>query len=188
MTEKNLVKAYTTATSEKRIDIIIKNYTEFIGIVDGYTDGLRYMIESAKESNYRQSLGELGIRVQTGGMPSDPTAKKAINNVLTRDALMNCDFSGDVLDGVDNAEIYIRDAYILKDMRKDYDLFNSQLAILGTEKEMFTKYLSKNLSISEIAEKQGITYESAKVQLQRIKKRVKIQVLNFMDGQLGGNV
>ena len=45
MTEKNLVKAYTTATSEKRIDIIIKNYTEFIGIVDGYTDGLRYMIE-----------------------------------------------------------------------------------------------------------------------------------------------
>lgn len=50
MTEKNLVKAYTTATSEKRIDIIIKNYTEFIGIVDGYTDGLRYMIESAKKA------------------------------------------------------------------------------------------------------------------------------------------
>lgn len=49
---------YTTATSEKRIDIIIKNYTEFIGIVDEYTDGLRYMIESAKESNYRQSLGD----------------------------------------------------------------------------------------------------------------------------------
>lgn len=41
MTEKNLVKAYTTATSEKRIDIIIKNYTEFIGIVDGI---IRYFI------------------------------------------------------------------------------------------------------------------------------------------------
>ena len=69
MTEKNLIKAYTGATNEKRIDIIIKNYTEFIGIVDGYTDGLRYMIENEKESNYRQSVGDLGVRIQTGGMP-----------------------------------------------------------------------------------------------------------------------
>lgn len=48
MTEKNLIRVYTGATSEKRIDIIIKNYTKFIGIVDGYTDGLRYMIECEK--------------------------------------------------------------------------------------------------------------------------------------------
>ena len=27
MTEKNLIRVYTGATSEKRIDIIIKNYT-----------------------------------------------------------------------------------------------------------------------------------------------------------------
>ena len=39
MTEKNLIRVYTGATSAKRIDIIIKNYTKFIGIVDGYTDG-----------------------------------------------------------------------------------------------------------------------------------------------------
>lgn len=32
MTEKNLIRVYTGATSEKRIDIIIKNYTKFIGI------------------------------------------------------------------------------------------------------------------------------------------------------------
>ena len=53
MTEKNLIRVYTGATSEKRIDIIIKNYTKFIGIVDGYTDGLRYMIECEKESSHQ---------------------------------------------------------------------------------------------------------------------------------------
>ena len=68
MTEKNLIKAYTAATSENRIDIIIKNYTNFMGIIDGYTDGLLYMIECEKESNRRSSIGELGIRVQTGGI------------------------------------------------------------------------------------------------------------------------
>ncbi len=186
MTEKNLIKVYTGATNEKRIDIIIKNYSDFIGIVDGYTDGLRYMIESEKESNHWQEVGDLGVRIQTGGMPGDPTAKKAINNIITRDALINCDFSDGVLDGVDNAEIYIRDAYILKSMRKDYNLFNSQLAILGADREMYIKYLRRDLSISDIAEEMGVTYESAKVQLQRFRRRVKSQVLNFMKGQLGG--
>lgn len=186
MTEKNLIRVYTGATSEKRIDIIIKNYTKFIGIVDGYTDGLRYMIECEKESSHRQSAGDLGVRVQTGGMTSDSTARKAINNVITREALINCDFSGNALDGVDQAEVYIRDAYILSDMRKDYNLFNSQLGILGTEKETFTKYLLKEKTISDIAEDQGITYESARQQMQKIKVRMKKQVKRFMDGQPGG--
>ena len=62
MTEKNLIRVYIGATSEKRIDIIIKNYTKFIGIVDGYTDGLRYMIECEKESSHRQSVWDSGNR------------------------------------------------------------------------------------------------------------------------------
>ena len=97
MTEKNLIRVYTGATSEKRIDIIIKNYTKFIGIVDGYTDGLRYMIECEKESSQRQAAGDLGVRVQTGGMTSDPTARKAINNVITREALIIYSFFRRVL-------------------------------------------------------------------------------------------
>ena len=44
---------------------------------------------------------------------SDPTARKAINNVITREALINCDFSGNVLDEVDQAQVYIRDAIIV---------------------------------------------------------------------------
>ena len=60
--KKNLIRVYTGATSEKRIDIIIKNYTKFVGIVDGYTDGLRYMIECEKESSHRQSVWDSGNR------------------------------------------------------------------------------------------------------------------------------
>ena len=76
------------------------------------------MIECEKESNSRRDTGDLGVRVQTGGSTSDSTAKKAIRNVITRDAIINCDFSGDVMDGVDRAETYIKDAYVLRDMRK----------------------------------------------------------------------
>ncbi len=38
MAEQNLIKKYVAATAEKRVDIIIKNYTKFIGIVDGYKE------------------------------------------------------------------------------------------------------------------------------------------------------
>ena len=56
MAEKNLIKIYVDASSAKRVDIIIKHYTDFIGIVDGYTEGLRYMIESEKDSNSHRLL------------------------------------------------------------------------------------------------------------------------------------
>lgn len=105
---------------------------------------------------------------------------------MTREALINCDFSGDVMEGVDRAEEFIRDAYLLRDMRKDYELFNRQLSILGTEKETFEKYLRREKTLIDIAEEQGITYESAQQKIHKIRLRVKKQVVGFMDGKMGG--
>ena len=34
---------------------------------------------------------------------------------MTRDALINCDFSGDVLDGVDHPEAYMKDSSVDED-------------------------------------------------------------------------
>ena len=60
MAEKNLIKVYVNASSSKRVNLIIKNYNDFMGIVEGYTEGLRYMIECEKESNHRDddSIGD----------------------------------------------------------------------------------------------------------------------------------
>ena len=62
MSEKNLFRIYVGASSEKRVDIIIKHYTDFMGIVDGYIEGLRYMIECEKDSNSHREMGELGVK------------------------------------------------------------------------------------------------------------------------------
>ena len=114
------------------------------------------------------------------------TAKHAIRNVMTREALINCDFSGDVMEGVDRAEEFMREAYLLRDMRKDYELFRLQLSILGSEKDVFEKYLRKEKTLLDIAEDQGITYESAQQKIHRIRRKVKKQVVGFMDGVMGG--
>ena len=118
----SMIEIYARADAAGRVDIICKNYSNFIGIVDGYTEGLRYMIESEKAYNRKKNHGDLGVRVQTSGIHSDITADTAISNVITRDAIIACDFSGDVLEGVDRGEKYQREAYTLRRMREVRDL------------------------------------------------------------------
>ena len=43
-----IIKNYAKADAAGKVDIICKNYSNFIGIVDGYTEGLCYMIENEK--------------------------------------------------------------------------------------------------------------------------------------------
>ena len=90
------------------------------------------------------------------------------------------------MEGVDRAEEFMREAYLLRDMRKDYELFRLQLSILGSEKDVFEKYLRKEKTLLDIAEDQGITYESAQQKIHRIRRKVKKQVVGFMDGVMGG--
>ena len=127
MTEMNLIQAYGSSSAEKRIEIIRNNYPDFSEIIDGYIEGLCYMIEYERESNGFGERDKLGMEIQIGNMKSEFMQKKAIRNVLIREELIKCDFSGGVLDGVDRFEDYIRDAKILREMRRDYNVFRSQL-------------------------------------------------------------
>ena len=145
VSKASIIEIYTRADAAGRVDIICKNYSIFIGIVDGYTEGLRYMIESEKAYNRKKNHGDLGVRVQTSGIHSDITADTAISNVITRDAIIACDFSGDVLEGVDRSEKYQRDAYTLRRMRADYELFNQQLSRWQMWQQIFLRFIFRFL-------------------------------------------
>ena len=47
----NIIKIYADADSAKKVDIICRYYQNFMGIVNGHTEGLRYMIENEKSYN-----------------------------------------------------------------------------------------------------------------------------------------
>ena len=179
----SIIKNYEKADAAGKVDIICKNYSNFIGIVDGYTEGLRYMIESEKAYNRRRNHGDPGVRVQASGIHSDITADTAISNVITREAIIACDFSGGVLEGVDRGEEFRQDAYTLRNMRADFNLFNQQLSILGrNELRIFRDYLSGEKDISEIADEEGIQYESAAQKVRRAKVKIKVQMVGFLEG------
>lgn len=186
MTNFKFITMYAKAASSERVNMIMKHYPEFLDLVEGYTDGLLYMIETEKDSIWQKEKEKLEVRVQTGKGPSDPTAILAIRHVMTKAALVSCDFSEGILDGVEHMEDLKSVAYILRKMRQDYMLFKDQLVILGSSKELFERYLCRETSLAELAEEQHITYESMQQKMYRLRTKVKMQVVGFMDRKSGG--
>ncbi len=182
--EKSLLATYMSATTSKKIDILIDHYGDFMGIIDGYTEGLRYRIQSDKDCKRRNEMGNLGVRVQGGGIKSDPTANMAISNIVTREAIVNCDFSGDIFEDVDDLEFYAREAYTLKQMRMDYELLVSQLGIFGKYRKAYVQYLEGNFCVVDLTTEWGMSYEAAKTKIKRFRKTLKDQMLNFMDRKI----
>ena len=112
MAMANIVKIYADSDSASKVDMICKHYPNFIRIVDGYTEGLPSMIENEKKYNCKATYGDLGVRVKSLGHYTDITGDSAVDNVITRDALIACDFSGGILEGTDRPEKYQNDVAV----------------------------------------------------------------------------
>ena len=146
----SIITKYDEVDSFGKVDLIIRHYPNFLGIVDGFTEGLCYVIENEKSYNRKVSYGELGVRVQSSGQHSDITAYTAVENAITIEAIITCNFSDGILDDVDRGPEFQKEAFILQDMRKHYALFNKQLVILSNEEnQIFLGYLSKEQNLQE---------------------------------------
>lgn len=185
MAAKNIIKIYAEADSNERVDIICKYYPSFVGIIDGYTEGLRYRIENEKSYNRKSAIGDLGVRVQSKGHYSDPTAKAATDNAEIVRAIKECDFSEGILEDVDSKEIIQSRAAVLKEMRDDFKLFNSQKnGLMPDEKKFFEVYLNDRPKLMDLAEEYGMQYESVGQRCRRLKERIKFQMVEFINGDI----
>lgn len=185
ITSIDFVREYDNANSEERVKLIMLHYTEVPGVVKSSVEGLVYMVEEELDTLWKWERGELGVKVQSGKGPSDPTAMVAIRRTEIRETLIKCDFSSGLLDELESASVIKSNAATIKRIQKDYELFNSQLYILGPEKEIFEKYL-KQKDLKRIAEEQDISYPSAKKKVYDLRCKVKASVIAFMDGMIGG--
>ena len=180
----NLVKKYAVADASRRVDLIYKYYSVFLKTVDGRIEGLLYLIENEKESNRRAEDDDLGVRIQRSRL-SNPTADESISHVTIREALKTCDFSGGVLDGTDREEEFKKEAFLLKVMRHDYDLFKRQVECLDEEdRSIFVSYIGRKKSTGEIAAEIGAGVDTTRNRIYKIKLEVKENMLEYLEGRL----
>ena len=74
----------------------------------------------------------------------------------------------------------MRDAAVLRQMRRDFELFNSQMQQLKeNDMLLIQSFLSKEKDLTAIADERGIQYESEYQRVRRIKKEIKANVIAF---------
>lgn len=181
-TKADIVEKYAVAPAGKRIEIIYKNYHNFERIIKGKVENLCFSITEDREYNRRKEIGDLGIRVQTSGHYSNPTCNTALNETTLFQAIMNCDFSDGILNGTDREEEYISDAFTLRKMRVEFNLFNRQMMYLDeSEKEEFLVFLMKKKSIEDLADELGVQYHTVIRKMNRFKKIVKDETVKVIE-------
>lgn len=187
----NIIRKYAEAEPESKVDIICKYYPQIDGIINARIAGMKYIIWEEKERNRRAEHGELGVRVQSGNGYSDPTGNEGCFRADLEKAIRNCDFSGDLLDGIEHPEKIIEEARVLKEMKEIQNLYDLQIACLLTEdRVLFQKYLKQEMNLTDIASSCNIDYTSAIKKIGRIKKYVKHEVIEFLEStscQVGTN-
>lgn len=173
-TGARVIQNYKAATHRKRIDIICENYSCMENIINAATIGLkRILIEEVEDMRHKGDSAELGVHVKNKGVHSDPTCRDGIMHASVEDAIIKCDFSGGMIEGIVHEGFVIERAETLRLMRLDLVDFNAQLECLNEEeKDVFLPYINKDKSLDDVAADIGVEYKSALQRLRRIKVKI----------------
>jgi hypothetical protein len=180
ITEEKLVDRYGQGNPHERFMLIYKNYEVFLKLIESYETGLFNRILYEREYNLRAKNGEdIGIRVQTNRF-RDPTARKAIENIMIREAIEEANDSGNILKDTDDPEKHKRDILTLRMMRREYEVFNTSLnALTGREYRITYRYIQKEKKLEEIADDENLAYQSIKNLIGATRKTLEQRIIPF---------
>ena len=152
----------------------------FLKLIESYETGLFNRILYEREYNLRAMNGEdIGIRVHTNRI-SDPTARKAIENLMIREAIEEANDSGNILKDTDDPEKHKRDILTLRMMRREYEVFNTSLnALTGREYRITYRYIQKEQKLEEIADDENLAYQSIKNLIAATRKTLEQRIIPF---------
>jgi hypothetical protein len=151
---------YVDANESVQFKMICKNYACLPKVVASVVNGLVYQISEERAMIRRDEMGDLGVRIQTSGN-HDVVGNIVVNEDEIRTAVLTCNFREGMLEGFEDEEEILKKAQAIKQVQRDYELFESILGILGDEEENFRDLINRRKDIQEIADEQKIQYDSA---------------------------
>ena len=161
ITDDKLVDMYGQSNPHERFMLIYRNYGVFPKLIDSYEIGLFNRILYEREYNLRAKNGEdLGVRIQDPRV-SDPTSRQAIENLMIHETIEKSDFSGDILKYTDTPEKHKRDILTIQMMRREYEIFNTNLEALPEKEYRITcRFIKKESTAVKIAEEEDRAYQT----------------------------
>lgn len=179
-TGASIIRRYSKSNPSDRINIICTHYENFNSMVDSFETGVFHLISEEKAYNHMSHHADLGVRVQSGNGYSDSTGDTAVANVMLKDAMRACDFSGDLLKDTDDAEAHQKDILTIQMMREEFGVFDAHLkALKKKDFNMLYSYLIGEKDMQEIADDNHMLCESARNKISKTKKQLTMEVIPF---------
>ena len=172
---------YYKKGGKERLDFIFENYKNFDKVLDGQKETLIFLITCEREYNRHSQVGDIGIRVQTSEVFSDPTANDGIERYEIDKAISESKYSEEFFREIEDKEYILTKIWELKLMRLEYmQLCNKILNLDKEETYIMESYLKKRKSTYELAEELSVEPESIKQRVYRIWKHLIKDMLNEM--------
>lgn len=172
---------YYKKGAKERLDFIFENYKNFDKVLDGQKETLIFLITCEREYNRHSQVGDIGIRVQTSEVFSDPTANDGIERYEIDKAISESKYSEEFFREIEDKEYILTKIWELKLMRLEYmQLCNKILNLDKEETYIMESYLKKRKSTYELAEEFSVEPESIKQRVYRIRKHLIKDMLNEM--------
>ncbi len=169
---KNIDK-YIGFTLSKRFDFLYENYSVLKPLIKNYREDIIMDVIDMKTCKRRESIGELGVRIQVSIRRGGPTEKQAISHMTVENAIEEGFLDEAFFEDIDNPDEIIRRVTNYHIVRADFEVFASKLETLNLEDQRVIKpYLLKQKSIDDFANDMGVQYKSAATRIYRIKKKL----------------
>ena len=172
MREQNIVGNYYRLEPKKRMDYIVSRFECFPGVIREYETELEEWILTCRSVARQESLGELGVRIQSGRAGASPTESSAFE-MMTVEDIIKTGALDQYCKSLEDADEIRRGLMEVKLMRREYDRMKIRVGILtGSEKRQLFEYESRDKKAFEMSDELGITQKAARERIYKIKKKL----------------
>ncbi len=171
--EAKNIDRYIGFPISKRFDFLYDNYSVLKPLIRNYREDIITDVLDMKTCKRRESLGELGVRIQVSIRRGGPTEKQAISHMTIEQSIEDGFLDDSFFEDIDNPDEIIRRVTNYHLVRADLEVFSSRLETLDLEDQRVIKpYLLRQKSIDDFANDMGVQYKSAATRIYRIKKKL----------------
>ena len=176
-TEAKNIDKYLSFNVSKRFDFLYENYSVLKPLIKNYREDIIMDVIDMKACKRRESIGELGVRIQVSIRRGGPTEGQAITHLTVEKAIEEGFLDESFLEDIEDPDEIIRRITNYHLVRADFEVFSSKLETLTLEDQRVIKpYLLKQKSLGDFANDMGVQYKSAATRIYRIKKKLINQV------------
>lgn len=178
MRKQNFVGGYYRLEPKKRLDVIVRNFDNFPGVMKEYENKMYEWIIGNRAKARQDAQGDLGVRIQSGANSVSPIENEVSERTLVEAIIKNGRLDESCRDIYERDDI-IRGLNEIRLMRYEYGRVNDRLQSLHSwERELFERYITSPNRSTLFSEEYKMSEATVRNKMYRIKKKL---YRNFAD-------